>query len=389
MSLLDPIAIAYWVSLICLAHTWSLYWIILFLCSRLAKWRHKSLPAGPPGPLPSISFIVAARNEEGSIGGRIENLRELAKGASWVEVLVASDGSKDGTCMEVRKFQETWPGVRLLDFQIQRGRSAVHNDAVKEARGEILVFTDAETRFDAQFLEHVLPRFRDPQVGAVSGRIHYTNLEDSSVTLSAGLYWELEERLRTMESQLGILAFGTGAALCMRRELYLPMPTQHDDVDYWETLSLAGRGFRVEYEPRAKAYDTICPSLTPTHRVRARRTSMAFRSMLNAVVAFRLWRRPGVMFSVISHKLLRHLSPFLLLVLMGSNILVAGKGKWYGVSLLAQGLMYGSAVLGWIAHLKGLKLKPLAIPFNFVLLNFSRLLGVAQALTRRPPSTYR
>lgn len=388
MSLIDLTTVVYWLSLACISHTWGLYWVVLFLWCK-AKEHSKDTQHSEVSPPPSVSFIIAARNEQTSIRGRLENLRGLASSTAWMEVLVASDGSEDGTCAEVRSLQERWPVVRLLEFPTPRGRSAVHNDAVQEARGDILVFTDAETRFDPMFLEHVLPRFQDPQVGAVSGRICYTNLDDSSVTVSAGLYWELEERLRTMESHLGILAFGTGAAFCMRRELYLPMPKPHDDVDYWQTLSLAGRGFKVQYEPRARAYDTICPALTPTHRVRTRRTSMAFRSMLEAVARFRIWKKPGIMFSVVSHKLLRHLSPFFLVILLASNLFLAGRGKWYAMSLLVQGGMYALAILGWMAHLKGFKFKPLAIPFNFVLLNYSRLLGVAEGLMRKPPSSYR
>lgn len=388
MTLLDIIAAVYWVSFIALAHTWVLYGVIL----ALACWFFRSpsrtaqLASSPDH---GISFVIAARNEENSIRSRLQNLLDVARNASWVEVLVASDGSTDRTCAEVERFREEWPAVRLLAFPSQRGRSAVHNDAVREAKGDILVFTDAETRFEKDFLARVLPHFSDPKVGAVSGRIHYLNSGDSSVTVSADLYWELEERLRTMESQLGILAFGTGAAFCMRRELYIPMPTSYDDVDYVETLSLVGRGFRVEYEPRARAYDSICPELGVTHRVRARRTSMAFRSILNAILAFGLWRRPGILFSVLSHKLFRHLSPGFLLALMGSNMALASQGRWYGFTLLMQGLMYGLAALGWVAHIRGWRFRPLAIPFNFVLLNFSRLLGVAEGILRKPPSTYR
>lgn len=388
MSLIDLTTLVYWASLACISHTWGLYWVVLFLWCRL-KPDLKEAQSTQAFPTPSVSFVIAARNEEQSIGERIENLKELSSGLDWVEVLVGSDGSQDGTCREVLKAQEKWPAVKLFDFPTPRGRSAVHNDTVKQAKGDLLVFTDAETRFDPSFLRYIIPRFGDPRVGAVSGRIQYRNLKDSSITLSAGLYWELEERLRTMESLLGILAFGTGAAFCMRRELYMPMKTAHDDVDFWETLSIVGRGFKVEYEPRARAYDTICASLAPTHHVRVRRTSRAFRSILRGVLEFRLWRRPSVLFSVLSHKVLRHLSPFLLLLLLASNLIVASRGDWYAFTLVTQGIVYGLGALGWAAHTRGIKFKPVALPFNFLLLNYSRLLGVLSGLAKKPPSSIR
>lgn len=388
MSLIDLTTLFYWVSLLLVSHTWGLYWVVLFLWCRIKPELKEEQCTGNYPP-PKVSFIIAARNEERSIGERIENLKQLSCGLDWVEILVGSDGSQDGTCAEVLKAQEQWPAVKLFDFPTPRGRSAVHNDTVEQAKGDLLVFTDAETRFDPLFLRHIIPRFRDPRVGAVSGRIHYRNLEDSSITLSAGLYWELEERLRTMESRLGILAFGTGAAFCMRRELYMPMKTAHDDVDFWETLSVVGRGFKVEYEPKAKAYDTICASLAPTHQVRVRRTSRAFRSILRGVLEFGLWRRPSVLFSVLSHKVLRHLSPFLLLLLLTSNVLMVGRGSWYVLTLVAQGILYGLGALGWVAHLWGVKFKLFALPFNFLLLNYSRLFGVLNGLVKKPPSSIR
>ncbi len=388
MSLLDLPTLLYWVSLLCVSHTWGLYWILLYLWCRL-KPDLKEIRSPEVAALSGVSFIIAARNEEKSIAERIENLKELSSGLPWVEVLVGSDGSQDQTCQEVLRVQEQWPAVKLFAFPTPRGRSEVHNDTVRQAKGELLVFTDAETRFDPLFLHYIIPRFQNPRVGAVSGRIHYLNLEDSSITVSAGLYWELEEKLRSMESRLGILAFGTGAAFCMRRELYMPMKAAHDDVDFWETLSVAGRGYKVEYEPRAKAYDTICASLAPTHHVRVRRTSKAFRSILRGVLEFSLWRRPAVLFSVVSHKLLRHLSPFLLLLLLISNLLVANRGNWYVFSLVAQSIIYALGALGWAAHVRGVKFKPVALPFNFLLLNYSRLFGVLHGLVRKPPSSIR
>ncbi len=380
------IELIYWGSLLLLFHTWLLYGAVLWIICSLRQ-RSEAPPAYPFNP--SVSFIVAARDEERFIRSRIENLRGLRYDLERVEVIVASDGSRDSTVAIARELQASWSRVRVLEFPDQRGRAAVHNDAVSSAKGDILVFTDAETRFDELFLQWVIPHFLDPTVGAVSGRILYTNRGQSSVTLSAGLYWQLEERLRLWEGQLGILAFGTGAAFCMRRELYVTMNRPYDDVDYSETLSLVGRGYRVSYEPRALAYDTVSPSATIAHRVRLRRTSMAFRSILDGIFTFRLWRRPGILLSVLSHKLLRHLTAFFMISLAASNVCLLRTGSWYGFTLTMQCAFYLMAILGGIGHRRGWRHKALGIPFNFVILNYSRMLGTLEGLFKRPPSTYR
>jgi len=380
------IELIYWISLGILTYTWFLYGAALWLVVRLRPRK-----GAPPlcDTTPHVSVIVAARNEERFLRSRIENLRSLRYDPEKIQVLIASDGSTDGTVAIAVELQRSWDRVEVLDYPTQRGRAAVHNDAARLASGDLLLFTDAETRFEEDFLQWVLPHFRDPAVGAVSGRIIYLNEDDSSVTLSAGLYWRLEERLRRWESDLGILAFGTGAALCMRKELYTPMKNPYDDVDYSETLSLVGRGYEVRYAPRALAYDTISPSAAVAHRVRLRRTSMAFRSILEGIFASRLWRRPGILWSAVSHKLLRHLTPFFMISFAASNFLLYETGPWYRVSLLLQTAFYSAALLGGMAHRWGWKPKALALPFNFVILNFSRMLGIVEGLSRRPPSTYR
>jgi poly-beta-1,6-N-acetyl-D-glucosamine synthase len=382
----DPIACVYWLSLAALAHTWVLYAVLLGVLSRL-----KPPPPDFPAPEPdlTVSFIIAAHNEEQWIGERLKNLEELQYNHARMEVLVASDGSTDGTCCVVREVQGAWAGVRLLEFPRQRGRAVLHNEAVSHATGDILVFTDAETRFDPLFLEYVLPHFRTPRVAAVSGRIHYVNEGVSAITRSAGLYWNIEERIRAWESRLGLLAFGTGAAFCMRRELYAPQTRSYDDVDYAETLSLVGRGYHIRYEPRGLAFDTIAAQAGTTHRVRVRRTSMAFRSILRGICAHRLWKRPAILFSVVSHKVLRHLSPLFLMSVLLSNVLLWSSGEWYRATLVMQGIFYALALAGGLALKRGWRLMPLAIPFTFVLLNFSRMLGVLDGMFRKPPPTYR
>lgn len=383
------IQLVFWLSLAGVLHTWGFYPAAMLVVSRWAKAGTGRREKRELLACYSVSFIVAARNEEETIFRRIQNLVEISRGLKDVEVIVVSDGSRDGTCGEVLRARERWPSVRLLHFPEPVGRAVLHNEAAKICTGDILVFTDAETEFHPDFLPIILNHFEDPKVGAVSGRVYYVNERQSSVTISAGLYWKMEERMRAAESKLGILAFGTGAAFCMRRELYFPMHSPNDDVDYWETLSLVGRGFRIKYEPKAIAYDILDPNLTVTHKVRAKRTAMALRSMVDGLFRFRLWRRPGILFCLFSHKLMRHFSPFFLLGLLWSNMLLLKKGAFYEMTLLLQGTFYSMAAIGFVCHKKRWNWKPFVIPFNFFLLNFSRLLGAVRAALSKPPSSYR
>ncbi len=380
--------VCFWAALAGLLHTWGIYPAAMLFLSKRVGGRSREVARGMLSSY-SVSFIIAARNEETHILRRIQNLADISAGLREAEVIVASDGSTDRTCEEVLRAKERWPFVILLHFPQHVGRAILHNEAVKRSRGDILIFTDAQTEFHPDFLKIALSHFEDPKVGAVSGRIAYVNEDQSSVTVSAALYWRIEERIRDAESRLGILAFGTGAAFCMRRELYFPMQSANDDVDYWETLSLVGRGFSVHYEPKAFAYDVIAPDLSGTHKVRAKRTAMALTSMVDGLFRFKLWKKPGVLFCLVSHKLLRHFSPFLLLALLVANFLLVSSATLYHVGLIGQGIFYSMAAIGFFCHKRRWNWRPFIIPFNFVLLNWSRLLGVVEGVLSKPPSSYR
>jgi hypothetical protein len=116
---------------------------------------------------------------------------------------------------------------------------------------------------------------------------------------------------------------------------------------------------------------------------------MAFRSIITRVWTLGLWRRPAIFLSILSHKVLRHLTPFLLISLVLSNAILFSSGVWYRLTLYLQLAFYLLAFMGWIGHWKRWRIKPLALPFTFVLLNFSRMVGVMDSLLRKPPSTYR
>jgi biofilm PGA synthesis N-glycosyltransferase PgaC len=100
--------------------------------------------------LPEISILIAAYNEAKNIDRKILNTLSLDYPKDKVEILVGSDGSSDDTCKIVERHAAT--GVRLFKFKNNRGKTAVQNDLVSAATGEILVFTDAASLLPAEKL---------------------------------------------------------------------------------------------------------------------------------------------------------------------------------------------------------------------------------------------
>jgi cellulose synthase/poly-beta-1,6-N-acetylglucosamine synthase-like glycosyltransferase len=375
--------LVFWACAAGLLLTWLIYPGFVMLVG-LWPWRETS---ASNGKISFLSFIIAAFNEGSRIGERINNLMTLR--CDWpFEILVGSDGSTDDTVEVVTSMK--YAEVKVLAFQKNRGRASVHNACAMDAKGDILIFTDAETVFKKDFLEQIIPHFADPRVGTVSGRILYLNKDESSISRSADLYWRFEEYIRLGESRLGILGFGTGAALAMRKDAYSAMgPTE--DIDYSATLRASGKGYKVLYEPHAVAYDRI--SVTPggALKTRIRQTSRCFKSVLKLIFSAQiLFRRPVVFAATLIHKTFRHLTPFFMLGLLFSNLYLLSANTFYGGLFVLQMVFYALAAMGYFrSRFSARWWRWLTIlPYNFLLLNIGRGIGVIMALAGRDPSTY-
>jgi len=368
--------IIYWLTLFLILHTWLSYPGFLYVLNFLVFRDNSALDEGYR---PAVSIIIAAHNEEKIIEERINNLLELDYPAESVEIIVASDGSTDNTNHIVKMLSDRNGGIKLVTIETQKGRAHAHNTAVQAAEGDILVFTDAETTFKQDFLSLIVRHFSDSRVGCVSGRLYYTNLEDSSITKSAGVYWKYEEIIRRLASNCNVMAFGTGAALAIRKSLYTPIEPDAD-IDYSGTLDVCLKGYVVRYETQAKAYDLIESDTKRSSSARIRKTSRAFKSILTKLLKINPFKRPFLFSSVFFHKTSRHLTPFYMLVLLVLSVALLYSGTVYIVLLVSQMLFYSLAFIGWILHCMNIKASLFYLPYNFVLINISRFRGVLKSV---------
>src|SRR5260370_21629946 len=175
---------------------------------------------------PIVSIIIAAHNEEASIGAKLNNCLSLQYPADCLEIVVASDGSTDRTDQIVDEFSASDPRIRMVRSNGRAGKSGVQNLAANEARGELLFLTDAQTRVPVDVLGLLAGNFADPRVGLVSATVQFTTGADA-VSKRQGLYWRYEYVLRQAESDIGILPPAGGPPLQIRRQLYSPIPLPH------------------------------------------------------------------------------------------------------------------------------------------------------------------
>jgi len=372
----------FWISLTSLIYVYFGYLGFLKLISIVKKVRTCDT-AVYNDCFPIVSVIVAAYNEEKSIGRRIENLLEQNYPKDKLEIIVASDGSTDRTVRIAKQFL----GVKVLDFKENRGRAAIQNDGVKIAKGEVIVFTDSETEFEKNFLRRITEYFFYEKVGCVVGNLVYRT-QRTSISESEGFYWKLEKKLRRLESDLGILSTATGACMAVRKNLWKDL-APIDDSDFTTPLDVILQGYKIVYAPDAIAYDIPPSSIKGELKARIRQTSKNFIGTLKRW-GWRGWiKHPFVSWGLLSHKILRWLTLFFMIGAFISNLFLLNKGILYQLTFAGQVIFYLIAVIGMAGEFLKVRIRIASMIFSFCIANIGMGIGVIKGILGKAPGAYK
>ena len=373
-------------SFLVLFYTWFIYPFLLFLLGRLFYKRNIYLSqAYDKKYIPFISIIIAAYNEEKVINKRIENLLQQDYPKDKLEIIVASDGSMDKTVEIAKQFEKH--GIKVLDFKQNRGRAAVHNDAAKVAKGEILIFTDAGTEFEKNFIKEIIREFEIPNIGCVSGRLIFKT-NQTSISTSEGLYWKIETKIRELENKLGIFASGTGACLAIRKRLFSVLDSR-EDIDDSLPLHVIMSGYKVFFSQSALAYDIANSSIRSEIKARSRMTAKGITGIIKRWGIKGWIKHPFVSWGLLSHKILRWFTPFFIVGLFISNIFLLNKSWFYKFAFVGQIIFYILAILGFIGELFKKSIPIASIIFSFCIANIGMGIGVIKGLLGKAPAAYK
>jgi len=328
---------------------------------------------------PTVSFIVAAHNEESVIGSKIENLLASDYPPERVEILIGSDGSSDSTEEIVRRFADD--GVGLISFPQHQGKSATQNGLVAAASGEILVFTDADCMLPAQILAYLIENFGDERIGLVTGTPRYQNQLETDVTQNESLYLRYETWLRNQESDRGLLAMASGSLFAMRRSLWKPLDPNWSD-DFALPLQVELAGMRNVLDSRVVPLTRLTQSLPGSmFNLKVRIVSKDFKTLLAHRHLLNPFRCGAIAVTLWSHKLLRWLVPYFLLATIASSFFLWRSSFYRGV-LILQMTLYAAALAGFLWRPRRIGF-PFSILASFCLVNFAALVGTAKAFLRQ------
>ncbi|MBI4723078.1 MAG: glycosyltransferase family 2 protein [Candidatus Stahlbacteria bacterium] len=366
--------IVFWVSFGILFYTYFGYLLFLFVISKFKKNTH--IPN--PNFLPPISILIPSHNEEEVIIQKIENCLSLDY-PNRLEIIVVSDGSTDRTVELAHKValqSHEKATIRVLHFTDRRGKIAILNDAVCDARTDILVFTDANAMFKEDALIKLIPHLADPTVGCVGGVKKIVS--NGEVSENEKIYWGMETIMKTKEAEIGS-TFVDGAIYALKKEVY-PFPKDDHIImdDFAVALGVINKNKRVVFESSAIAYE----GASKQSRDEFRRKIRIFMGAINSIRCFSIKK---VVPQVISHKIFRWSTFIFMMTLLISNLFIGG--AFYSICLLVQVMFYGLAIVGLILNLFHHKqYKLFYAPFYFCLTTIAQVVGFIKYMRKTHPA---
>jgi poly-beta-1,6-N-acetyl-D-glucosamine synthase len=333
--------------------------------------------------LPRISLVVAAYNEEDAIAARVRNLRELDYPSERLEVVVVADGSTDRTAELARQ-----QGVRVLHRPERAGKAAAIDRGVAATDGDILVFSDANNRYERSTLTELVMPFADTSVGVVTGAKRITDDSGRALDQTEGAYWRYESAIKRWETSAGSVTGVAGEILAMRREAYTPLAKGTVNDDFTLAIRAALDGWRIHYAPNAVSLEPASATLEDEATRRARIVAGRYQSLVALLPAL-VRTRPLLAWQVISHKALRPVVPFAMVSAAASSVVLLRSGRWTDrLVCLTQAAFYGLAAVGALLTRKGRQPMVAYVPYYFCRVNVAAVQGVAQLFSGRDISLW-
>lgn len=363
----------FWSALGLLLYTYGIFPLVTLARGRLVRQ-----PVHRGDATPTVSFIIAAYNEEANIVGKLDNLFALDYPRSHLRVIVASDGSDDQTNDLVARYPAA--EVQLLALP-RRGKNYAINSAAAIAAGELLVFSDADSILEPDALRVLVAPFADPLVGGVGGDHRHPPTGEGEAGERA--YWNADRLLKDAQSRSGSTTSVTGSLYAIRRGLYRPVPAGVLD-DFFNLTSVLRAHRRMVFEPRAVAHGPIAASLQSEFRRKVRMTTRGLRTIWLARALLNPFAYGTLAVQLASHRALRWLASLPLLVLATTAPLLWGQGRIYQLATVGQLGLHVAAALGFLLRATPVgQLRMLRLPLFVDMVHVAGLLALLRLLRGR------
>ncbi|OGW52201.1 MAG: hypothetical protein A2Z50_03605 [Nitrospirae bacterium RBG_19FT_COMBO_42_15] len=335
--MLPIVKFIFWFSVILIFYPYIGYLLILKIIS---FFKSNNSIADNEEFKPLATLLISAYNEEAVIEDKILNSLDLNYPKELLEIVVISDGSNDKTNELVIKYADK--GVVLRHYEGRIGKTACLNRAVPLAKGEIIVFSDANSRYDREAIRELVRSFADKEVGFATGFTRYTT--DEGLIDYISLYSRIEKTTKKLESKIASCVGADGAIFAIRKPLYKPL-NDYDINDLVIPLNVIKQGYRGIFEERAFCTEKAVSYKGEFNR-QVRITNRTLRALFSNLSMFNPFKFKFFSFELLSHKICRFMAPFFMVLILLTNLILSfADGYLYMLILIGQALIYLTALL--------------------------------------------
>jgi len=374
--------ILFWTGMFLVAYTYLFFPLVLTLLGR--KKTAIDAASGSDASLPRLSMLISAYNEEAVIAQKIESILLSDYPVDKLEILVGSDASTDATNAILESLAGKHEVLRFYPFGERTGKPGIINELAAQARGEVLVISDANVMLDRDTLRQLAVSFATEEIGLVDSQMINTQVKRDGISHQERFYISREVRIKHLESVLwGSMMGPFGGCYAVRKRLFTPVPDHFLVDDFFINMSVLKQKHRCISQIKARVYEDVSNDLREEFRRKKRISAGNFQNL--AHYRSLLWsRQPGVAFCFLSHKVIRWLVPFLVLLTLLSSFLLAygaipaSPYPLYQVLFLLQVGVIGLPVIDHFLRKLGLQSLPLRFVSHFVLMNLALMAGFFQ-----------
>lgn len=366
----------FWSSLLLVVYTYIGYGVLLRLLLGIKRlWGKTASPLGfDANNTPAVTLLVAAYNEADCIVQKIENSLALDYPADRLKLLFVTDGSTDETPHIISRY----PQIQLLHTNARSGKIAAVHRSMAYVTTPYVVFTDANTLLNPDSIQQMVRHYSNPKVGAVAGEKRVqSEAADSASGAGEGFYWRYESTLKKWDSELYSVVGAAGELFSIRTELYESVPPDTIIEDFYMTLLIAQRGYKVIYEPLACATELPSASSGEELKRKIRIAAGGWQAISRLLPLLNTFKYGVLSFQYLSHRVLRWtITPLALVLTFLLNMPLAYfVGGIYTWLFITQIIFYTLAFMGYLLEQKKVKIKVFFIPFYFVMMNYAVFAG--------------
>jgi len=383
--------VIFWVAAILIVHSYLLFPVFLSLLTGRKKLERESYKAGE---IPFISVLISVYNEEKVLPDKIATLLDSDYPSEKMEILIGSDASSDGTDYIIKALEKEQRNLKGYFYTERRGKPDIINDLAQIAKGEILVITDANVMLDRNTLQELIKYFKDPQTGLVDSRMINLRIKKQGISQQEKFYIDREVRIKHYESILwGCMMGPFGGCFAVRKSCFNPVPKNYLVDDFYINMSVLDQGYGCISNLDAKVYEDVSNDIGEEFRRKTRISTGNFQN-LKSFAHLLLPGRRGVAFCFFSHKFIRWIVPFLMLITLTTSIILGMRFSFYFTAALLHGLVFLLPVIDHFLRKIKIHIIPLRFISHFIAMNlalisgFFRFVGGVKSNVWKPTERY-